>query len=397
MSSVRRRYGLSSFVGGLVVATLVLAPTATAAAKPDFQMPFTCGDRWEGSTRPTHSPSSMSVDWNRDTRDEGKIVVATSPGTVASVIDLGDSSYGLYVVIDHGGGWTTLHAHLSAALVDVGQRVDVGQPIALVGNSGGSTGAHLHYEQRMNKVNQHAVFDAKRFNYNSWLTSRNCVDVPVVGDWNGDRTSDVGVFGRQPSAGVFRLRHADGSRQAVTLGRSTDTPLVGDWNGDGQSDLGVWNSVKGRFSLLADNGRITSFKFGARGSLAVAGDWDGDGLDDVATYRPATATWWLRDRLGHFTSKVFGSPGSLPVAGDWDGDGRDEVGVYNQSTASFSLAMPDGSTETVDFGKKKSLPVVGHWNGDGVSDVGVWNPTTGTFAKRLGPNRSESVRFGRTR
>jgi hypothetical protein len=381
----------------VAAAVLVVPQAQSAPAKPDFQMPFACGERWEGSTRPTHSPSSLAVDWNRDANDAGKIVVATARGTVSAVVNLGDRSYGLYVVVDHGGGWSTLHAHLSASLVVVGQRVDVGQPIALVGNSGGSSGAHLHYEQRLDTRNQHAVFDGRKFRYNSWLRSRTCVDVPVAGDWNGDRVSDVGAFGRQPSAAVYRMLHPDGSRQATTLGRPTDTPVVGDWNGDGQSDLGTYNLVKGRFNLLADNGRVTTFKFGKRGSLAVAGDWDGDGRDDVATYRPATATWWLRDRLGHFTSKVFGSPGALPVAGDWDGDGRDEIGVFTPATATFSLLMPDGTTQSVAFGKKKSLPVVGDWDGDGIADLGVWNPSTGTFAKRLGPKRTETVRFGRTR
>lgn len=55
---------------------------------------------------------------------------------------------GNYLVVDHGSGITTLYQHLSKALVRVGDTVSAGQQIALSGNSGISTGAHLHYEVR---------------------------------------------------------------------------------------------------------------------------------------------------------------------------------------------------------------------------------------------------------
>lgn len=54
--------------------------------------------------------------------------------------------YGNTVMLDHGFGYETLYAHLFKPLVKVGQRVKRGDIIALVGNSGMSTGPHLHYE-----------------------------------------------------------------------------------------------------------------------------------------------------------------------------------------------------------------------------------------------------------
>lgn len=64
-------------------------------------------------------------------------------------------SYGNYIVLDHGGGYSTLYAHCSSLAVSAGQTVAKGQVIGYVGSSGFSTGCHLHFEFRINgsKVN----------------------------------------------------------------------------------------------------------------------------------------------------------------------------------------------------------------------------------------------------
>lgn len=144
-----------------------------AQAAPNFQMPFPCGQVWSGQTRTNHNPVN-SVDFNR-TNDEGDPVVAAAAGTVTVVRNLGDTSYGKYVVVDHGGGWTTLYAHLNAFSVSVGQSVAMGRQIGTVGNTGGSTGAHLHFEERLNGSAQRIVFNGSQILYygTSSYTSRN--------------------------------------------------------------------------------------------------------------------------------------------------------------------------------------------------------------------------------
>lgn len=80
----------------------------------------------------------------------GSPVLAADDGVVALVGSSG-SGYGNYVVIAHSGGLDTLYGHLSTALVKVGQSVAQGTAVGLEGSSGKSTGAHLHFELRINQ------------------------------------------------------------------------------------------------------------------------------------------------------------------------------------------------------------------------------------------------------
>lgn len=78
----------------------------------------------------------------------GTAVYAANAGTV--IASQYQRSYGNVVIIDHGGGISTVYAHNSSLLVSTGQTVTRGQTIARVGSTGDSTGNHLHFEVRVN-------------------------------------------------------------------------------------------------------------------------------------------------------------------------------------------------------------------------------------------------------
>ena len=80
----------------------------------------------------------------------GSPVYAADDGVVA-LVGSSSSGYGNFVVIAHSGGLDTLYGHLSTAVVKLGDRVTQGQPVGLEGSSGNSTGAHLHFELRINQ------------------------------------------------------------------------------------------------------------------------------------------------------------------------------------------------------------------------------------------------------
>ena len=80
----------------------------------------------------------------------GTPIIAPASGTVSFVGKKGP--YGLMAVINHGHGIVTRYGHLKTSMVKAGDRVKRGDKIALIGNSGRSTGPHLHYEVNVNGI-----------------------------------------------------------------------------------------------------------------------------------------------------------------------------------------------------------------------------------------------------
>ena len=80
----------------------------------------------------------------------GAIFIAANDGIVTKASF--NTAYGNMVIIDHGGGVSTLYAHGDEILVEVGQTVKRGDPVLKVGSTGYATGPHAHFEVRLNGV-----------------------------------------------------------------------------------------------------------------------------------------------------------------------------------------------------------------------------------------------------
>ncbi|MCH5325120.1 MAG: peptidoglycan DD-metalloendopeptidase family protein [Eubacterium sp.] len=82
----------------------------------------------------------------------GANIYATKGGTVivANASYGYNGGYGMYVVVDHGGGYTSLYAHMSGVAVYEGQEVSQGDVLGYVGDTGWASGPHLHFEIRIN-------------------------------------------------------------------------------------------------------------------------------------------------------------------------------------------------------------------------------------------------------
>ena len=68
---------------------------------------------------------------------------------MTTAVPNGTRGYGRYVVVDHGNGESSLYAHLQSVVVGLGQAVDQGTLLGLLGDSGNATGPHLHFEERI--------------------------------------------------------------------------------------------------------------------------------------------------------------------------------------------------------------------------------------------------------
>ncbi|UJR84826.1 M23 family metallopeptidase [Sandaracinus amylolyticus] len=188
---------------------------------PRFQLPFPCGQVWAGQTRTNHSPLN-SVDFNR-ANDIGDAVVAAAAGTVTRVANEGNRSYGRWIEIDHGNGYRTRYAHLNSQGVSVGQRVTQGQRIGTVGDTGGSSGPHLHYEVRRNGVAIRPVFDGRTALF---YGTRNYTSQNACGGGGGGGGGSTGVVGRVNTSGAALTVRAGASSTTRAVGSVADGSTV---------------------------------------------------------------------------------------------------------------------------------------------------------------------------
>lgn len=222
---------------------------------------------------------------------------------------------------------------------------------------------------------------------------------PVIGDWNGDGSDDLGLY----NGGYFYLdANGNGRWDRVAGGdtfrdfginplREKATPVVGDWDGDGSDDLGLYNdgyfyldtSGNGRWDRVAGSDTFSDFGINPIRETAtpVIGDWDGNGTDDLGLYNDGyfyldTSGNGRWDRVaGGDTFCRFGIRSlretATPVVGDWDGNGADELGLYDDGYFYLDTSG-NGRWDRVSGGdtfhdfvinsiRETATPIIGHW------------------------------------
>ncbi|GAA0974832.1 hypothetical protein GCM10009555_031750 [Acrocarpospora macrocephala] len=414
---------LTGLVGGL------LTIPAHAAAGPNLQLPFPCGQQWRLDTW-GHAPALDMVKEPDQTGTEGATLVAPAAGTV-------NKSYyhenaGNVIQINHGGGWFTTYLHLQSRAVNVGASVQQGTVIGRVGRTGPTSNnhPHLHFElgydsngngeaswgyagaERVQPTFNGVTYGSANSQTYRNVTSRNCgggnlgvLDfylsdnqsssaatrpvfaygnspmVPITGDWDGDGKDTVSTY--DPTAGRFFISNnpATGQAQYVfAYGDPNAVPFVGDWDGDGKDNVGVrmGNRFYMRTSPVTSATETTqSVAYGDAPMIPLAGDWDGDGKDTVSAYEPASGKFLISNNPATGQAQyvfMYGDPNAVPFVGDWDGDGKDNVGVRMGNGFYLRTSPVTSGTETthsVAYGDAGDLPVIGDWDGDGKDSQGI--------------------------
>ena len=193
---------------------------------------------------------------------------------------------------------------------------------------------------------------------------------------------------------------------SAALSAVVDVPLVGDIDGDSKSDLIVWHAgTSGEFRWVLSSGAYSDVAAGSKQWGTVVGgvpdvpliaDIDGDGKSDLIVYRPGTATfYWLTSSSGYSSnaagSKQWGDyqQPDVPLAGDIDGDGKADLAVWRRGNAIFYwLTSSTGYSYSTGQGQKQwgtvvngvpDVPLLRDADGDGKADLFVWRPGTATF------------------
>ena len=207
----------------------------------------------------------------------------------------------------------------------------------------------------------------------------------LVGDWNGDGTSEIGIF----KDGLWYIDYGgsgviDANTRYYSFGGAGWIPIVGDWNADKKDEIGVYQNGNWYLDYNGNGAWDTEDKnygFGTTGWTPVVGKWTADGISKIGIYN--AGNWYIDfNGDGQFIPSTgdryipYGATGWTQLVGDWNGDGTSEIGIFKDGLWYIDYGgsgVIDANTRYYSFGGAGWTPIIGDWNADKKDEIGVNN------------------------
>ncbi len=354
--------------------------------------------------------------WNKMDRNEVE-VIAAAPGSIVFKSDGNlvrscgfNANQWNAVYVRHADNSTAWYGHMKSGSLTtkgVGDTVEVGERLGVVGSSGNSTGPHLHFElyNSSNQLQDPYVGPCNTLNNFSWWAQQPdyrisrinklmtqsagptfpaCPLPEITNEKNVFRGGDMlftAAYFRDQTVGQptqYSLVRPDGSTFQNWSHNSPNTYNASYWWWSRQlptdAGSGIW---KFRASHNSQNYEKTFVVPHSPYS------YDTDRRADLSVRRPSDNTWYLLRGLAGYTAIQWGEPGDRMAPADYDGDGVTDAAMFRPSTGVWYIFYAGTFTfQTFTWGQIGDVPIPADRDGDGKAELLVYRESNNTWYSR---------------
>ena len=346
------------------------------------------------------------------------LIVAAAPGTIINKFDgnfdrscsfSGGNWNAVYVRhADNSVAWYGHMKNGSTTSKAVGETVEAGEVLGVVGSSGNSTGPHLHfeiyngagqlqepYQGACNSMNATSWWEVQEPYRNTRMNRLMTHSLPpAFNTCPSPETINAKNFFRPGEtfrvAGYFRDALVGNQTQYALI--RPDGVVSNNWSHDSPNTYNAsywWWTIatnssiqRGVWRLRAIfNGQEYNHNFAIKDGTAF--DYDGDGKTDLSVFRPAQGTWFIAQSAGGVRAQGWGLATDKLAPADFDGDGKTDLAVFRSADSNWYIFNSATNTATTaGWGLAGDLPVPADYGGDGKADIAVYRPTEGNWYRR---------------